>query len=482
MGNILKATLTQDSKIAADSLLEFLEEKYDNKQWIVILQINDSGELDTVWSGGFHHASVKNHVVLALSVDRDRNLTQFKNVIQVHLKELINIVTKFTKTDNGWFCLDSLTTEEHLKRLLIPALVKSGMEIETLVSFDTRPQNDLVIKTSREVEEQLQVISLNNIPQTQQSCKYWKRYDIIIDVIATYKMILIPTKRLRNARNFFAYYYYSKCVISTNDKTHQDYGPLRNEFSQAYLSVQGDSNKEGAYIVMDREWRNSPGQKWKFVNGQLRNGFGKCFTKWSYTFPIAFTSIYQYDCNHNWDGQKWSRYGLQIANVNYGRFICVFYGGINVPNYPYLKLPGFDFCSSHPSFLWYNRNTDCEDAMVIPPSANGSRTLRNEFSRLFLGVVKKYGMEKPWINRPTQLWKFVDGMLRNDDGKCLVGKGWYVEGVDCDSGTIGNNGRWMYTENRQIRSKDGYCLNSGGDENGFVYYDYCKDEPRQHWR
>jgi hypothetical protein len=120
--------------------------------------------------------------------------------------------------------------------------------------------------------------------------------------------------------------------------------------------------------------------------------------------------------------------------------------------------------------------------MVIPSSTNGSRALRNEFSRLFLSAVKKYGMEKPWINRPTQLWKFVDGMLRNDDGKCLVGKGWYVEGVDCDSGTIGNNGRWMYTENRQIRSKDGYCLNSGGDENGFVYYDYCKDEPRQHWR
>ena len=215
------------------------------------------------------------------------------------------------------------------------------MEIETVVSFDTRPQNDLIIKTSREVEEQLQVISLNNIPHTQQSCKYWKPniHGHIIDVIATYKMILIPTKRLRNARNFL-YYSYSKCVISTNDETLQDYGPLRNEYSQAYLSVQDDSNKEGASIVMDREWRNSPGQNWKFVNGQLRNGFGKCFTKWSYTFPIAFTSIYQYDCNHNWEGQKWYRYGLQIANVNVDKFICVFYGGINVPNYPYLKLPG----------------------------------------------------------------------------------------------------------------------------------------------
>ena len=93
-----------------------------------------------------------------------------------------------------------------------------------------------------------------------------------------------------------------------------------------------------------------------------------------------------------------------------------------------------------------------------------------------------YGRVKPWINRPTQLWKFVDGLLRNDDGKCLAGKRWYVQEVACDSGRMGNNGRWMYTKNRQIRSKDGYCL-SNGDEETYVYYDYCKDdEPQQHWR
>jgi hypothetical protein len=120
--------------------------------------------------------------------------------------------------------------------------------------------------------------------------------------------------------------------------------------------------------------------------------------------------------------------------------------------------------------------------MVIPPSTNGSRTLRNEFSRLFLSAVtEKYGMVKPWMNRPTQLWKFVDGMLRNDDGKCLAGKGWFVKKVACDSGRMGNNGLWTYTENRQIRSYAGYCL-SNGDEETYVYYDYCKDEAQQRWR
>jgi hypothetical protein len=389
-------------------------------------------------------------------------------LIPFHLKDFIIPTKSSVSYDLVRDCLGSLKTEEYLKRFLIPVLVKSGIEIETVVSVDTRPQNDLIIKTSKEVEEH-QVISLNNMSFIPQRCCY-KAGDPCngFEVQPSYWMILIPTKRLRNQ---------TKCSYSSDNEAHQDYGPLRNEFSQAYLSVQDDSNKEGAYIVMDREWRNSPGQRWKFVNGQLKNGFGKCFTKWS----LFHHSIYQYDCDHHWDGQKWYRHGLQIANGNYGHFQCVFFDG-NVHNNPYVRVPGLGICDSLPSFLWYNRNTDCEDAMVIPPSTNGSRALRNEFSRLFLGVVKKYGMEKPWINRPTQLWNFVDGLLRNDDGKCLAGKGWYVHEVACDADEMGNNGRWMYTENRQIRSKDGYCLNSGGDENGFVYYDYCKDEPRQHWR
>ena len=68
MGSILKATLSQSREVAADSLLEFLEEKYDNKKWIVVVQRNNSGDLDSVWTaGGFHQATVENHIVLALN-------------------------------------------------------------------------------------------------------------------------------------------------------------------------------------------------------------------------------------------------------------------------------------------------------------------------------------------------------------------------------------------------------------------------------
>ena len=248
------------------------------------MQINNSGDLDSVWTGGFHQATVENHIVLALSVDRDRNFTEFKNLIHAHLKEF-NIPTKSSVSPGShkWHCLGSLKMEEYLKRYLIPILVESGIEIETLVSVDSRPQKDLIIKTSKEVEEQQVVSSFHQF--NGGSCHEIKS--------PLYSIILIPTKRLKNQ---------TKCSYSSDNEAHQDYGPLRNEFSQAYLSVQGDSDKKGAYIVMDSEWRNSPGQKWKFVNGQLKNGFGKCFTKWD----KFHTSIYQYDCDHNWDGQKWS--------------------------------------------------------------------------------------------------------------------------------------------------------------------------------
>jgi hypothetical protein len=57
-------------------------------------------------------------------------------------------------------------------------------------------------------------------------------------------------------------------------------GLLRNEFGQAYLSVQGDSSQDGAYVILDRQWRNSSGQRWKFINNQLVNDHGISSINW----------------------------------------------------------------------------------------------------------------------------------------------------------------------------------------------------------
>jgi hypothetical protein len=52
-------------------------------------------------------------------------------------------------------------------------------------------------------------------------------------------------------------------------------GLLRNELNQAYLSVYDDRNQESLPIILDRVWRNSSGQRWRFVNCQLINDHGQ---------------------------------------------------------------------------------------------------------------------------------------------------------------------------------------------------------------
>jgi hypothetical protein len=471
MRQIMNAELTQDRQTVADSLLEFLEEKYDTKKWIVLVQ--EKSWENSVWTAGFHQASVRNDAAFAISVDRRaENLTEFtSSMLDLHLKEFSLPPYCHTRGD-GYTCdcLSSFQTGKYLDRFLIPVRAKSKVEMETLASSEKETQN-LTVATSNQGERFFSMYSSYRTHDFRLKwCHHWV---IVVPKRPAASSINNPSSphsspsssHLRNP---------IECSYDP-DQAAEEYGPLRNEGAQAYLTVQGDSNEEGASIILDREWRNSSGQKWKFVDGQLRNGLGKCLTLWWNVVFLGWANVYQYDCDRHWPHQKWDQFGLHIIHV--GRFCLTFIG--QVYQGP-MSVQLYRFCDSSSRFIWYNRDTDCEDAMVIQSTTNGSRPLRNEFYRLFLNVADNYGTEQPWSNRPAQLWKFVDGLLKNDDGKCLAGKGWYVWSVDC-ADTIGNNGRWTYTENRQIKSEDGYCLSSAGDKHGYVYYDHCKDEPRQRW-
>ena len=251
-------------------------------------------------------------------------------------------------------------------------------------------------------------------------------------------------------------------------------GLLRNEYGQAYLSVQGDSNQEATSIILESKWRNTTGQRWRFIDNQLRNDFGKCLTAWT----EQSWYLYQYDCHSDWAGQTWYRHGFQIVN---GFNMCLSYEGKKDGRSMYVVQ---DLCDSTPPFLWYDWDTSCEDAVIIPSSTTGSRPLRNEFSREYLSVYENedYVSHKPWSNQPGQKWKFVDGQLRNDHNKCLmVGKGWYVLQVDCSSGSVKAK-TWTLNEKRQLISDGGYCLTVDGDNKGYVRIDsYCKDDPKYRW-
>jgi predicted mannosyl-3-phosphoglycerate phosphatase (HAD superfamily) len=60
----------------------------------------------------------------------------------------------------------------------------------------------------------------------------------------------------------------------------------------------------------------------------------------------------------------------------------------------------------------------------------------------------------------------------------LIGKGWYVQQVDCDGSDKAK--RWTLNEKRQIVSAEGYCLGVG-DKEGYVSYTYCKNSAAYRW-
>jgi hypothetical protein len=474
MRQIMKAELTRSRKTVADSLLEFLEEKYDTKKWIVLVKERSIWSENSVLSGGFHYAKVRNVVAFAISVDRRvGNFSELENLIHIYLKKFV--ISPWC-SPQSCRCFKSINIANYLDRFLIPVRAKSEVETEMFVFAEMGWQNfigaiskDLTINPDK-------IISHSN-DANDTKCHHW------VIVIPTWPAITFnPSPSPSRLRNQI------ECSYDP-DRAAQDYGPLRNERTQSYLSVQGDSSEEGASIILDRQWRNSSGQKWKFVDGQLRNKFGKCLTLRSSLNKLfgLFHYLYQYNCEPDRPDQKWDLDdGLQIIN---DRKYCLGFPGEVHQETMFVR--GERACDLSPSYIWYNRNTDCEDALVIPSTTNGSRPLRNEYSRLVLDVVNNYAAEQPWSNRPSQLWKFVDGgLLKNDDGECLVGKGWYVGSVDC-AGQIGNNGRWTYTENRQIRSEEGYCLeHPRGSQYDvrdydktipYILYVMCYDHPHQRW-
>lgn len=152
--------------------------------------------------------------------------------------------------------------------------------------------------------------------------------------------------------------YYGKKLMDGASIRDNDNGLLRNEFGQAYLSVQGDSCQDGAYVILDRQWRNSSGQRWKFINNQLANDHGKCLT-----VSTLSSFLFQRSCNFSYTAynkmrQTCRRKGLQIVtnNINPLRArllnnMFLAFVGSKDDDTMYAILEKCDFA---PPFLWYD--------------------------------------------------------------------------------------------------------------------------------
>jgi hypothetical protein len=460
----------------ADTLLDFLTDKYDTRKWIVVIlpTTGSKNQIYSAQSGGFHTASANGTFAAAISVEQTLSV-EMSTQVNAYLEkfkfplETINNVNRFP-IRLGY----SLRPKErahdvhkHLVRHLAPLRTNSQLIIESLVA-------ETPCTTSIEkIKEFVTIVASNNTENMQ-----FTNNDSCINHI----ILVVPSMKpaatliMNNALTTISDPPSSglldlHCNLRNDtDSGVNQTGLLRNEYGQAYLSVQGDSNQEAASIILESEWRNTTGQRWRFVDNQLRNDFGKCLTAWT----EQSWYLYQYDCHSDWAGQTWYRHGFQIVN---GFNMCLSYEGKKDGRSMYVVQ---DLCDSTPPFLWYDWDTTCWEAIISLSAVNESRALRNEFSKRYLSGYEEesWAKHEPWSNQPGQNWEFVNGQLRNGNGKCLTGKGWYVNQVDCTDTVSAKT--WTYNEKRQIASDDGYCLSVGNTE-GYIVYNYCKDDPEYRW-
>jgi hypothetical protein len=131
MRQIMKATLTPGKQNMANALLNFLEEKYDTKMWIVLVE--KKGKIAT-WTAGFHQALVRSDVAFAISVDpREMSFPGFKKLLDTSLKYFQFPVWCLPDRCS---CSSSVEIEKYLNRFLIPLRANSEVEMKILAFAD----------------------------------------------------------------------------------------------------------------------------------------------------------------------------------------------------------------------------------------------------------------------------------------------------------------------------------------------------------
>ncbi len=340
---IIESQPESDGKVLANAIIQFLEDNHKTRKWLVVVGFNSDEnpfdervEFDR--SGRFHTTNLNRTFAAAISADRfDPQEFSHKTSILVHdFKFPIETVTNAKKVPMG-FGLSLRAKEgvhdihQHFNRHLTPSWEDGQLSVEFLTI--TTPCG-----TAEKKMEHYVTVSTS-------SGFIWKRITNQDDC-ANKQIIVVPKPAAESGND------------TTSNKSLTPHGGsvlLRNEFGRAYLSVEDNSKEKGSYVVLDREWNNATGQRWRFVNNQLLNDHGKCLTAWT----ERSWYLYQYDCHPDWAGQIWIRHGLQI--VNGFRFCLAFIQ--NVTN-GFNRYVIQDVCDSTPPFLWYDWDFPCKPTMI----------------------------------------------------------------------------------------------------------------------
>ncbi len=454
----------------ADALLHFLEDEHNNtRKWIVIV-ISDGGTntVDHIQSGGFYTASAGGLFAAAVSVKRSDEDPQVWEMFKDRLKSfefpIETIVDNKTHNQNEEaFSLKrkdgAYVIYQMLNNYLFPPLSTcANVAVESIVI--TTPCTARIFEYTTIVATS----DLKWIPMTEQD----ECAEMLIISLPIRTGLVMPLNGPQYYRNHFS------------SNVSERIGLLRNEYGQVYLSVEENPNKDNKRITVDVEWKDLKHQRWQFVNNTLKNDHGKCLVAKNKT---SHQALYQQTClADSYPGQTWNRKGLQIVN---GFNLCLALirnkeKGVMGSNYVVVQ----DLCDTTSPFLWYNWDVDLDDVVIVHPTGNGSRALRNDFSRRYLSVSLEGKVKhEQWSNQPGQNWQVVNKQLRNGQGiiNCLTNSSTFLIREKKCAGGEQKAKIWTMSDKRQIVCAHNKCL-SVGDRNGYITCVSCNDTPKQHWR
>ena len=330
----------------ADEVLRFLEKKHGNAWLVISMLLEDDNqhlnkEIDFYYSRGFHATVYNGILTAAISVERI-NASEFSELTESRIKDFrfpVETIKNSTKAPLG-LGLSLKPKEEareiykHFKRHMAQSTSQNHLGVEFFVVITP------CATAGRKAENSAAIAASEGFK--------WKKITNQDDC-ANKQVIAIPTRKISPAR----------CP----QKSAHLYNVNGHDSAPVYLSVANNLNKEGEYVTLEREGANATGQRWNFVNNQLRNGNNKCLTAWT----ERSWYLYQYDCHPDWAGQIWIRHGLQIVN---GFRFCLTFQGLRDNPVMYATQ---ELCDSTLPFLWFDGDSNCEE----PATARVANSISN---------------------------------------------------------------------------------------------------------
>ena len=442
------------------TVLEYLRDKYDTKDWIVIVtskNVPPYSRRSHILTPGINAVSdVSGKHVLAVSMDRP----EYRSA-ETH------------KSFNLFF-------EKTAKRLRqFHAHTQLDVIFEELVHF-AGPLADgmdfAVIDTYYS--------STPSMGSTDGAFFYWGNIEPLSSKIPAdrWRLLAVP-KAFQSAAAF-------NCSDGFKDVTSGDWATLRNGLTNMYLST-----VDGVPTLLNL--RPDVAQLWQsqiHMNGGLLVDLnGECLTLGKTGLFRNYFTLKSEPCQPENVRQHWTRVNSRICSAYDNPKL----GGqclTSVEQQPMLMTTDILTRAS----AWYEWHQGCEATAAkeedVTANLLSGNPLRNEYWKSYLTVFScPYGakmcpvrVQDVWVNSPQQNWRFVNGRLVNREGQCATVRDSFtrqVQSLDCSAHARGQ--LWTINESGQVMNDFGKCLaivsEEGRHESPIVVQDTCRFDQKQTW-